>query len=123
MNKDWGKPIVFRNKVDRQTRAMFYEPDKPFDPLAVCFSIRIKIEETIYSQLKNEADREAFINTRGTKEKLNFAQSKGVFVPETYHLLGIIYNHPLHDADENMACSLSMKLDNPVIKNMIYKLW
>ena len=123
LNKDWGKPIAFRNKVDRQTRAMFYEPDKPFDPLAVCFSIRIKIEETIYSQLKNDADRDAFLKTHGTKEKLYFAQSKGVFVPETYHLLGIIYNHPLHDADENMACSLSMKLDNPVIKNMILKLW
>lgn len=123
LNKDWGKPIVFRNKVDRQTRAMFYEPDKPFDPLAVCFSIRIKIEEIIYNQLKNDADREAFLKTHGTKEKLNYAQCKGVFVPETYHLLGIIYNHPLHDADENMACSLSMKLDNPVIKNMIYKLW
>lgn len=123
LNKDWGKPIAFRSKVDRQTRAMFYEPNKPFDPLAVCFSIRIKIEETIYSQLKNDADREAFLNTHGTKEKLNFAQSIGVFVPETYHLLGIIYNHPLHDADEDMAYSLSMKLDNPVIRNMIYKLW
>lgn len=123
LNKDWGCPKQFRSKVDRQTRTMFFEPDKPFDPLAVCFSIRIKIEENIYSKLMNDADREAFLKTHGTKEKLNFAQSKGVFVPETYYLLGIIYNHPLHDADEDMCCSLSMKLDNPVIKNMISKLW
>lgn len=123
LNKDWGKPKAFRNKVDRQTRAMFFEPDKPFDPLAVCFSIRIKIEENVYTQLTNEVDRKEFLNTHGTNEKLKFAQSKGVFVPETYHLLSIIYNHPLHDADEDMSSSLSMKLDNPVIKNMIFKLW
>ena len=123
LNKDWGSPVTFRNKVDRQTRIMYFEPNKSFDPLAVCFSVRVKIEENVYNLLSTEVDREEFLQTHGTNEKLSFAQRKGVSVSETYHLLGIIYNHPLHEADENMAQSLGMKLDNPVIKNMIFKLW
>ena len=36
--------------------------------------------------------------------------------------MGIIYNHPLHDSDEEMTRPLGMKLDNPVIRKMIKEL-
>lgn len=68
-------------------------------------------------------DQNGFLTTHGTTEKLKFAQSKGVRIPETYFLLGIIYNHPLHDIDEDMSKPIGMKLDNPVIRQMIYQLW
>lgn len=122
LNKDWGTPIAFRKKVDRETRTYCLQPNNKFDPLAVCFSIRIQIEELVYNQL-NENDQKEFIDTHGTMEKLKFAQTKGVSVPETYFLLGIIYNHPLHNTDEDMSRPLGMKLDNIVIKKMIENLW
>ncbi len=83
----------------------------------------LKIEEKIYNKLISTTDQSEFLNTHGTNDKLHYAENKGVSVPETYHLLGIIYNHPLHDVIEDMAKPLSMKLENPVILNMMKKLW
>lgn len=122
LNKDWGEPIVFKKKIDRQIRSYCLQPNDKFDPLAVCFSVRIRIEELVYNMLQVN-DQNGFLTTHGTTEKLKFAQSKGVCIPETYFLLGIIYNHPLHDIDEDMSKPIGMKLDNPVIRQMIYQLW
>ena len=84
----------------------------------------LKIEENIYNKLISTTDQSEFLNTHGTNDKLHYAENKGVSVPETYHLLGIImYNHPLLDVIEDMAKPLSMKLENPVILNMMKKLW
>ncbi len=122
LNKDWGTPAAFKKKVDRQLRAYCLQPNDKFDPLAVCISVRIRIEELVYNNL-NICDQSEFISTHSTIDKLLLAQNKGVFIPETYFLLGIIYNHPLHNANEDMSRPLGMKLDNPIIRNMIYELW
>lgn len=122
LNKDWGQPISFKKKIDRQLRTYCLQPSEKFDPLAVCFSVRIRIEELIFNKLQAN-DRNDYVSTHGTTEKLKFAQSKGICIPETYFLLGIIYNHPLHDSDEEMTRPLGMKLDNPVIRKMIKELW
>lgn len=122
LNKDWGRAETFKNKVDRQLRAYVIDHGK-YDPLAVCFSVRIRIEELTYKSLTTEEQRRQFLNTHGTNEKLQYAQSVGVSVPETYYLLGIIYNHPLHDICEESAKSLGMKLDNPALMKIIRSLW
>lgn len=71
-----------------------------------------------------EEHRASFLIAHGTNEKLHEAQKHGVSIPETYYLLGIVYNHPLHIAgDEDISKPLSLKLDNPSIKNMIRNLW
>ena len=71
-----------------------------------------------------EEYQQEFLATHGTKEKLNYAQSKGASFPETYYLLGIIYNHPLHTAGiDDLAKPLSLKLDNGIIKNMIMQIF
>lgn len=124
LNVAWSIPTSFRKKVDRQCRTYILEPNKKFDPLAVCFSIRAKIEENAYTNLQNEEDKKKFLETHTTNAKLQFAQSRGVSIPETYFLLGIIYNHPLHICgDEDISKPLGIKLENPIIKNMIYNLW
>ena len=124
LNTDWGKPEIFKKKIDRELRRYLLEPNKIYDPLAVCVSIRIKIEENIYNRISQEAIKERFLTIHGTTEKLNYAQRLGVVVPETYYLLGIIYNHPLHLADDNdISKQLSMKLENYTIKKMISHLW
>lgn len=124
LNVDWGKPIAFKKKIDRECRAYLLEPDRCYDPLAVCFSVRQRIEELVYNQLHSEEERNIFLSTHGTNEKLNYAQSIGISYPETYHLLGIIYNHPLHVAGEtDISQPLGMKFDNTAIRSMIKHLW
>ena len=124
INVDWGTPKMFKKKVDRELRKYLLEPDKTYDPLAVCVSIRIKIEENIYNSINWDAHKQEFLATHGTTEKLNYAHNQGIVVPETYYLLGIIYNHPLHMVcDNDISKPLSMKLENETIKSMIKHLW
>ena len=124
LNVDWGTPVAFKKKIDRECRTYLLELDKYYDPLAVCFSVRQKIEELVYNQLHTEEEMDQFLSTHGTNEKLNYAQTQGVSFPETYHLLGIIYNHPLHISGEtDISQPLGMKFDNPAIRNMIKHLW
>ena len=124
LNKDWGCPAAFVKKINRELRKYLLQPEDKYDPLAVCFAVRRKIEELVYCELQQEEHRALFLNTHGTNEKLREAQKHGVSIPETYFLLGIIYNHPLHVAgNEDLSKPLSLKLDNPSIKNMIRKLW
>lgn len=123
LNKDWGCPAAFVKKINRELRTYLLQPGDKYDPLAVCFAVRRRVEELVYLKLQ-EGHRRSFLSTHGTNEKLREAQSHGVSIPETYFLLGIVYNHPLHIAsDEDLSKPLSMKLDNPSIKNMIRKLW
>ena len=90
---------------------------------SVHYTVRRRVEELVYLKLQEE-HRISFLSTHGTNEKLHEAQNHGISIPETYFLLGIVYNHPLHIAgDEDLSKPLGMKLDNPSIKNMINKLW
>lgn len=124
LNVDWGKPSAFKKKIDRECRTYLLEPEKCYDPLAVCISVRQKIEELVYNQLHSEKEKSIFLSKHGTNEKLNYAQSTGISYPETYHLLGIIYNHPLHIAGEtDISQPLGMKFDNTAIRSMIKHLW
>ena len=123
LNKDWGRPAAFVKKINRELRTYLLQPGDKYDPLAVCFAVRRRIEELVFCKLPEE-HKTLFLHTHGTSEKLREAQKHGVSIPETYFLLGIIYNHPLHVAgNEDISKPLSMKLDNPSIKNMIRKLW
>ena len=123
LNKDWGRPAAFVKKINRELRTYLLQPGDKYDPLAVCFAVRRRIEELVFCKLQEE-HKTLFLHTHGTSEKLREAQKHGVSIPETYFLLGIIYNHPLHVAgNEDISKPLSMKLDNPSIKNMIRKLW
>lgn len=123
LNKDWGVPEAFVKKINRELRTYLLQPEDKYDPLAVCFAIRRRVEELVYFKLQEE-HRILFLSTHGTNEKLHEAQKHGISIPETYFLLGIVYNHPLHIAgNEDLSKPLSMKLDNPSIKNMIRKLW
>ena len=121
LNEAWANPIVFHKKINRELRSYVYNEDT-YDPVAVCLAVRIRIEELIYTLIREDKKLE-LINTHGTTEKLHFAMKNGVCFPETYFLLGIVYNHPLHEISENMDKPLGMKLDNNTIKNMIMKLW
>lgn len=119
LNIDWAKPEKFFQKILREVRRYLYETD-PFDPLAICFGVRAQIEKLVYNLIPDAANKINFINTNGTKNKLHFAQSIGIHIPETYFLLGIIYNTSLHLSEgHDISKPLGLKLENGTIKQMI----
>lgn len=122
--EDWGTTQMFFKKVSREVRRYLLEEDT-FDPLAICFGVRVQIEKLVYDRIPDKENRRKFIEDyNGTKNKLLFAQSIGVQIPETYFLLGIIYNSSLHLLQgQDISKPLGLKLDNGTIKQMINNLF
>ncbi len=99
-----------------------YLENNTYEPLSVCCAIRVKIEETLYFKL-NEEDREAFLDTHTTTKKLDFAESKGLDVPELYYMLGIIYNDGLHlRKHADIITPIASKLNNLTVRGLVKKL-
>lgn len=120
LNIDWAKPEKFFQKIYREVRRYLLEDDA-IDPLAICFGVRIQIEKLVYNMIQDAENKRKFIEEiNGTKNKLHFAESINVHIPETYFLLGIIYNTSLHLSEgQDISKPLGLKLENDTIKQMI----
>lgn len=114
---DWRESDNFHAYAN--TELQRYLNDKNYDPLAVCFAIRITIEKNTYFLLDGQS-KASFINTHKTKEKLQYAAERVDDMPETFFLLGLIYNTSLHwQQGRDYISPLVAKLNHPVIKNLI----
>jgi hypothetical protein len=124
LNVDWAKPEKFFKTINREVRRYLLENDT-FDPLAICFGVRIQIEKLVYDKIPDVENKRIFIDeTNGTKNKLYFALSIGIHIPETYFLLGIIYNTSLHlNEGQDVSKPLGLKLENGTIKQMILNIF
>jgi ABC-type cobalamin/Fe3+-siderophores transport system ATPase subunit len=91
-----------------------------FCPFAVCGSVRVKIEEIAYNKLQSPEARAAFLGSHTTRKKLEKAEGLGLVSPESYYLLGIIYNEGMHwkDNQDNVS-PIASKLENLTIKKLI----
>ena len=58
-----------------------------------------------------------------TKEKLEFAESILGELPDTYFILGIIYNDAGHLKDENSVKPIVYRLNNIIIQDMISEIF
>lgn len=97
-----------------------YLTNKNYDAVAVCFAVRIFIEQLVYLLLTDTVWQEKFIAEHGTSNKLEVASSVGVDIPESYFLLGIIYNTNLHwNQGRDYVSPLASKLSHPTIKQLI----
>lgn len=97
-----------------------YFSGKPFAPSEVCCGIRLAVERLSYERLA-EDDKPGFleINT-GTEDRLRYASEHGVEVPETFHLLGSIYNSCMHLSGRPGETELVQReLGNNIIRHMI----
>lgn len=117
--KEWRAPDAFHRYT--RTELKRYLGNKNYDPLAVCFAVRIIIEHLTYNLLAREEEKDMFLNeVRMTKNKINFAASHGVEIPEAYFLLGLIYNTNLHwTPGRDYVSPLANKLNHPTIKSLI----
>lgn len=118
----WGEGnnfLVFANN-----EVVKYFNNEQFDPFAVCAALRVKIEEKIYGEIQSQEFKNEFLSTHKTRSKLDKAKEGGVSPPESYYLLGIIYNEGMHWRDNKDNISpIASKLENLVIKNMIKEIF
>ena len=118
LKETWGEGNNFKNYINEEVEK--YLKDEDYDPFAVCCAVRVKIEENVYNRLNKEEDKVLFLGTHKTREKLDFAESKGVSSPEIYYLLGIIYNNGTHwDDERDNITPIVTTLTNLTIKQMI----
>jgi len=119
LKETWGKGNNFKNYINEEVRK-YLNDNEDYDPFAVCCAVRVKIEENVYNWLNKEEDKVLFLGTHKTREKLDFAESKGVSSPEIYYLLGIIYNDGMHWKNNyDNVTPIVTKLTNLAIKQMI----
>lgn len=100
-----------------------YLLEEAYNPVMVIAGVRIKIEELVFNQL-NVADQSGFISQHKVKNKLQYAESKGVEVPELFYLLQPLYNDGLHlgGKDEDVKRKIKscyLKTDNLHVRRMI----
>ena len=118
LKETWGEGNNFKNYINEEVEK--YLKDEDYDPFAVCCAVRVKIEENVYNWLNKEEDKVLFLDTHKTREKLDFAESKGVSSPEIYYLLGIIYNDGMHWKNNyDNVTPIVTNLANLTIKQMI----
>lgn len=90
-----------------------------YDPYSVCLAIRIRVEKLTYNMLHTKKDKDVFLNTHKTKDKLRYAEKLGILIPDSYYVMGAIYNDAEHLRDNNNDKNCIYKLYNKVIKNII----
>ena len=118
LKETWGEGSNFKNYINEEVRK--YLNNEDYDPFAVCCAVRVKIEENVYNRLNKEEDKVLFLDTHKTREKLDFAESKGVSSPEICYLLGIIYNDGMHWKNNyDNVTPIVTNLANLTIKQMI----
>lgn len=114
----WGVSGNFRQFIDNEVNK--YLNDQPYDPFAVCGSLRVKIEEIAYNKLTTQPAQNIFLDTKNTREKLKKAENMGVVSPESHYLLGIIYNEGMHwRNNQDNVSPIASKLENLTIKKLI----
>lgn len=118
----WGEGTTFLEHLVNEMNK-YLRKDVDYDPYSVCIALRIKIEKIVYEQLPTNEKKEEFIQTHMTKEKLEFAESILGELPDTYFILGVIYNDAGHLKDENSEKPIIYRLNNIIIQDMISEIF
>lgn len=90
-----------------------------YDPYSVCLAIRIRVEKLAYEKLKSQTIRDEFLNMKKTKDKLLFVENQGISIPDSFYVMGSIYNDAEHLNDPNKDKNCIYKLYHRVIKKLI----
>lgn len=118
LRNEWKSSDSFKDYFSNELNR--YLTNKNYDAVAVCFAVRIVIEQMVYFLLPDIDWQEKFIAEHGTSNKLEVASSAGVDIPESYFLLGLIYNTNLHwNQGRDYVSPLLSKLSHPTIKQLV----
>ena len=121
----WGDVHLFKSYCKNHLEK--YISNEEFDALAVCVALREIIEEYCYNKLVNDEQKRCFLdNIHGTGNKINYVENLGIICPETFHILGLIYNDPLHATNKNnidLRQTLYSRLENNTIKGIVEEIY
>ncbi len=115
---EWKDSKVFHAYTENELKR--YLAGKNYDPLAICFFVRIAVEKLGYNLLPDDEKKETFLRTKKTVNKMDYVENLGIEFPEICYLLGIIYNTNLHwNQGRDYLSPLVTKLNHPTIKQLI----
>lgn len=112
-------------KADNLKRYILGEMNKylsgttDYDPYSVCLAIRIRVEKLAYEKLTSQNTRDEFLNINKTKDKLLFVENQGIIIPDSFYVMGSIYNDAEHLNDPNKDKNCIYKLYHKVIKKLV----
>ena len=120
LKETWGEGDSFHRFIMGEARKYLENELDAFDPLAVCCAVRVEVERLAYQELMDPDHKRGFLDTFKTRDKLFYAQSVGVPIPEFYYLLGVIYNDGMHwrEGQDNVS-PIAAKLENQTIRSLI----
>lgn len=123
LKETWGEGNNFNAYVEHEVRK-YLEDQDDYEPLAICCAVRKKVEEVAFNQIIDDEQRDEFLNTFKTRDKLSFAEEIGAIIPEYFYLLGIIYNDGMHwrEGQDNIS-PIAAKLENQTIKKLISEIY
>ena len=113
------QPSVFQDQME--SRLADYLSGTPVSPPEVCCGIRIVVERLCYERLCSSKEKEEYLRIdKGTEARLDYTEAHGVNVPESFHLLGSIYNSCMHLSGKPGELELVRRqLDNKIVRHMI----
>ena len=121
---NWSDIPTFKQYCHHQTDE--YLNGNRYDSLAVCVHLREMIEKYCFYRLATENQKTHFLDEEfGTEKKLDYMETQGIILPETFSLLGLIYNDPLHPNNKNkidLRQTLYSRLENNTIKGMVMEI-
>jgi hypothetical protein len=123
LKEKWGKSHDFYTYVFAEFKKYRAGADDA-DFVAACVAARIAIEKHAFDQLE-PTDKTKFTDEfdQGTVGKLNFAEQRGIEVPDSHRLLGLLYNEMLHHKKQfDYISSIVSKMKNPAIRGMLSEL-
>ncbi len=113
------QPSVFREQME--SGLADYLEGGPISPPEACCGIRIAVERLCYERLCSSKEKEEYLHiAKGTEARLDYAEIHGVNIPESFHLLGSIYNSCMHLTGKPGELELvHRQLDNKIVRHMI----
>lgn len=99
-----------------------------YDPYAVALAIRIGVEKKVHDELNSLEEQSEYIRIHKTNDKMDYAQSKGVIIPDALYVLSLIHNqsdHLKYDAIKNQYIEKPVvyKLNHPIVKHIVATLF
>lgn len=118
---NWGDIPTFKtyclNQVDK------YLQGESYDSLGVCVALREMIEKYCYCYLQTDEQRAMFFDEKYcTENKIDYCESLGVVIPETFSIMGLVYNDSLHFNNKNqidLRQTLYSRLENSTIRSIV----
>lgn len=118
----WGRELNMYNYVIDECNK-YLASQATYDPYAICIGVRLRLEKIVYESFGDAAEKQQFLNTNKTNDKMDYARDNGVPIPDSYYYLSAIHNDADHLKDPNKDKACIYKLTHPVIQHLIRTLF